>query len=44
MPINLKNPCDIGSACSLCELNQIAKIVEANQEAILEAWHDYFDP
>ena len=26
------------------ELNQIAKIIEANQETILEAWHDYFDP
>jgi hypothetical protein len=26
------------------ELNQIAKIIEDNQETILEAWHDYFDP
>ena len=25
------------------ELNQIAKLVEKNQIALLEAWHDYFD-
>ncbi|MBE9113286.1 DUF4160 domain-containing protein [Nodosilinea sp. LEGE 07298] len=26
------------------ELTTIAKIIEDNQNAILEAWHDYFDP
>lgn len=25
------------------ELNRVAEIIEANQEVILEAWHDYFD-
>ncbi|MEA5449288.1 DUF4160 domain-containing protein [Leptolyngbya sp. CCNP1308] len=26
------------------ELNKIAEIVEENQDSLLEAWHDYFDP
>lgn len=25
------------------ELNRVAEIIEANQDVILEAWHDYFD-
>ncbi|MBD1914890.1 MULTISPECIES: DUF4160 domain-containing protein [Cyanophyceae] len=26
------------------ELNKIAEIVEENQDILLEAWHDYFNP
>jgi hypothetical protein len=26
------------------ELNKIAEIIAENQDVLLEAWHDYFDP
>ncbi|MBD2231033.1 DUF4160 domain-containing protein [Phormidium tenue] len=26
------------------QLNKIAEIVEENQDILLEAWHDYFNP